>query len=334
MQAERIFIVVKRTKWERDRVRYGSARTARKIYSRQSNAQHNAYERVFQAHERQIRNLESLRNALPDARYVQREELPYLENGDYDLLISFGGDNHFVHVSHYLSSNRAILGLNSDPESSTGALLYFKPAEFFKKIPELLDSPPPTGAAQKNQQKESHKDALKNPSMQMEAWTRIGCDIETPEGQRKKLSPCVSEVTVRSTFHDYVSRYMIHKGEDAQGGQQKWEEHKNSGLLLACGAGSTGWYRNCQPLSQQAKAAFPKDANYFRTVAREVGSRARRKFEYIQTTVEENEVLSVVSEMDGEITVDADPERVFPFPPGSVAKFRLSGERLNVVRSI
>ncbi|MEQ9364133.1 MAG: hypothetical protein RIF32_07825 [Leptospirales bacterium] len=321
MQAERIFIVVKRTKWERDRVRYGSARTTKKIYSRQSNPQHNAYERVFQAHERQIRNLEALRAALPDARYLQREELPYLENGDYDLLISFGGDNHFVHVSHYLSSGRPILGLNSDPESSTGALLYFKPTDFLKKIPTLLDADPP-GSAETSE------------GLQVEAWTRIGCDIETPDGRRKKLSPCISEITVRSSFHDYVSRYLIRKGGDALRTDQKWEEHKNSGLLLACGAGSTGWYRNCQPLSQQTKATFPKDADYFRTVAREVGSRARRNFEYIQTTVEIGETLSVVSEMDGEITVDADPERVFAFPPGAIAHFRLSNERLHVVRAL
>lgn len=315
MQAERIYIVVKRTKWERDRARYGSARTAKKIYSRQSNPQHNSYDRVFKAHERQIQNLEALRKALPDARYIQREELPYLENGGYDLLISFGGDNHFVHVSHYLATGRSILGLNSDPESSTGALLYFKPTDFLKKIPALLagDAPGRTGS-----------------SIQTEEWTRIGCEIETPEGQRRKLSPCISEITVRSSFHDYVSRYMIRKGDE----NQKWEEHKNSGLLLACGAGSTGWYRNCQPLSQQAKAAFPKDASFFRTVAREVGSRARRKFEYIHTTVDAGEDLCIASEMDGEITVDADPERVFPFPPGAIAHFRMSKERLNVVRSI
>ncbi len=334
MQAERIFVVVKRTKWERDRVRYGSARTAKKIYSRQSNQQHNAYERVYQAHERQIRNLDALRAALPDARYIQREELPYLENGGYDLMISFGGDNHFVHVSHYVPAGRPILGLNSDPQSSTGALLYFSPNEFLKKIPALLESAP---LATTNANGSAKNGAAVESAIQCEDWTRIGCEIETPEGRRKKLPPCISEITVRSTFHDYVSRYMIRKTTgpaNSNGGEEKWEEHKNSGLLLSCGAGSTGWYRNCQPISQQAKAAFPKDADFFRTVAREVGSRARRSFEYIQTTVADGETLSVVSEMDGDITVDADPERVYAFPPGSVAHFRLSGERLRVVRSI
>lgn len=310
MQPERIFIVVKRTKWERDRVRYGSARTAKKIYGRQSSDEHDAFARVFAAHERQIANLEDLRAALPDARYIQREELPYLDHSGYDLLVSFGGDNHFVHVSHYLASGRAILGLNSDPETSTGALLYFNPKDFLKAIPQLSDA----------------STTLK--TLQLEEWTRIGCEIETPDGRRKKVPACISEVTVRSTFHDYVSRYMIRKNDE------RWEEHKNSGLLLACGAGSTGWYRNCQPLSHQGSAAFPKDADFFRTIAREVSSRARRKFAYINATVNADEQLSVASEMDGEITVDADPERVFSFPPGSIAHFRLSPERLRVVRGI
>lgn len=324
MQPERIFIVVKRTKWERDRVRYGSARTAKKIYNRQSNAQHAAFDRIHRSHERQIQNLEALRAALPDARYVQREELPYLERGGYDLLVSFGGDNHFVHVSHYLAPGRPILGLNSDPESSTGALLYFSPTDFLKKIPALLNAEPTT-------KKEKERDSNGAPTpFVIEEWTRIAGEIETPEGRRKKIPPCISEITVRSAFHDYVSRYLVHKDDSGA----KWEEHKNSGLLLACGAGSTGWYRNCQPLSQQAKAPFPKDANFFRTIAREVSSRARRNFEYINTTVEAGRTLSVVSEMDGEITVDADPERVFPFPPGAIAHFTLSPERLRVVRDI
>lgn len=307
MQANRILVVVKRTKWERDRVRYGSARTAKKIYARQNQA----FDRVFQSHERQIENLERLRAALPDARYVQREELPYSEGDSFDLIVSCGGDNHFVYVSHY-ARGKPILGLNSDPESSTGALLYFGPDRLIAKVDALLSQ---------------------QVQLEIEEWTRIASEIELPDGRKLRPPACISEISVRSTFHDYISRYLIGTGPTLPA-SDAWEEHKNSGLLLACGAGSTGWYRNCQPLSQQSKAAFPKDAEFFKGIAREVSARARRRYGFIHPKVHAGESMFVISEMDGEITIDAEPERVFDFPPGAMARFWLSEDRLKVVKGI
>ena len=51
-------------------------------------------------------------------------------------------------------------------------------------------------------------------------------------------------------------------------------------------------------------------------------------------TINEGEVLQIVSEMEGEISIDANPDRTFDFPPGCIASFRLHDSKLNVVRDI
>jgi len=298
---ERLLIVVKRTKWERDLVRYGSAGTAKKIYARQNHA----YDRVYASHKRQIQALEELKQALPKARFLYREELTFVSTVDYDLVVSFGGDNHFVYVSHF-AQGRPLLGLNSDPASSTGALLYFNPEDFLSKIRRA-----------------------ENPSnLELEAWSRIHCTIDYPDGRIVDAGDCTSEISVRSGFHDYISRYLITKEGD------EWEEQKSSGLLLACGSGSTGWYRNCHPAEQHDAVVFPKDADFFRGVARETSSSARKRKRYLAPTVYPGETLLVASEMEGEVTIDAEPDHTLDFSPGAIARFRLSDERLNVVSDI
>ena len=297
---KRFLVVVKRTKWERDLIRYGSAETARKVYA----LQNDAYDRVFASHDRQKANLEALQAALP-ARYINRSELPFVAHSEYDFLVSFGGDNHFVYVSHF-ADHKPLLGLNSDPATSTGALLYFAPDDFL-------------AAAQKLQQ---------GAAPRIEEWTRVEGTLDYPDGRRLRTGPCTSEITVRSQFHDYISRYLI-----VVGGQGELEEQKCSGLLIATGAGSTGWYRNCQT-RPDADYSFPKDAPFFRAIVREPGMRARTSYRYLNPEVSEKEELRVISEMDGEITVDANPDRTFDFPPGCVAAFRLTKDRLHIVHSV
>lgn len=296
---ERVLIIMKRTKWERDLVRYGSATTAKRIYDRQNFA----FERVHDSHVRQTDHLRRLREELPRTRFIYREELPFIDHERYHVLVSFGGDNHFVHVSRF-AFGRPVLGLNSDPASSTGALLYFDPPRFLETIRRMRGPD----------------------NLVIEEWTQAEGEIELPEGKSVAVGACISEISVHSKFHDYISRYNIRlAGEE-------WEEQKSSGLLLATGAGSTGWYRNCHPLNEDA--VFPKDAEFFRSIARETNWRARGRKRYLDVTVPRGDTLEIISAMDGEVTVDAEPERNFDFPPGALARFRLSAERLRVIREI
>jgi len=295
---KRLLIAVKRTKWERDLLRFGSEKDVLRLYE----IQNHAYQRVHSSHERQMKNLEALRRALPEASYAYREDLPGLNRENFDYIASFGGDNHFVYVSHF-TSGHPILGINSDPETSHGALLYFTIESLLEKL------------------------SQKNAEFVTEPWTRVDCDLEFADGRRFRTGPCTSEISLRSAFPESVSRYHIRKSG------QPWEEHKSSGLLLASGAGSTGWFRNCHPASLRRGTTFEKDAPFFRIVAREYGQGSRRLL-YRHASINAGEALEVISEMDGEINIDCHPERTYEFPPACRALFFMSPEPLRVVRDI
>ena len=98
---EDFLIAVKRTKWERDLLRYGSEAVLRKIYE----IQNQAFDRVYASHQRQKESLSKLREKLRDsgleADFVFREEIPAADFGAYRCVLSLGGDNHFVYVSWF-----------------------------------------------------------------------------------------------------------------------------------------------------------------------------------------------------------------------------------------
>lgn len=297
---ERIVVGIKRTKWERDLMRYISPEAVRELYRMQNNA----FERVYESHSRQQKSLQQVRDLLPEASFVFREDLPHLDYRRFDTIVSVGGDNHFIHLSHYADSH-LMIGVNSDPTTSSGALLYFTPDMLAEKI------------------------AGKNPKELVpvtENWTRIEGELIYPDGRKTITVPCTSEVSIRNSFPDTMSRYLIRIADE------QWEEQKSSGLLLSSGAGSTGWFKNCLPAEDRKDAVFEKTADFFKFVAREPGY--KKGYRYQLGTVRSNQHLDLISEMEGEISIDANPDRTFDFPPGCRARFYLTDNHLKVVKDL
>lgn len=293
-------VVLKKTKWERDLERYGSAEAVRELYR----IQNDAYAKVHNSHLRQTAALDRLRAALPGARFVSRQELIEIDTGPYPYVISLGGDNHFVFVSHFVQ-DCPLAGINSDPQTSIGALLYFTVDTFLEGLPRDRE-----------------------PEFDLDRWTRISCEIENPRGERTRTRPCTSEISLRNDYPEHTSRYLLRVAGGA------WEEQKSSGLLLSTGTGSTGWYRNCFPPVERSSAAFMRQAPFFRFFAREVGAPPGRGKRYLSGQVDENATLEIVSEMDGSISIDAHPESTVAFPPGWRARFSLAPDRLHVIRDL
>ncbi len=305
--SEKILVVCKRTKWQRDLLRYATEEKARAIYLQQKSS----YKRVMASHNRQINSLDQLKNSLQGAKFIFREEIASVDLSRFDLVISFGGDNHFVYVSHFVQGI-PILGMNSDPEGSTGALLYYNVADFKSQIQAHLNKP--------------YLYEIRE-FLSIEKWTKIAVELVlSADKQKIKIDPCISEISVCSTFHDYISRFLLRKDK------QEWEEIKCSGLLLASGAGSSGWYCNGHP--DGISAIFAKDAPFFRSLARETNCSQRSKLKYLNPQISHGESLQVISQMDGEITIDSNTKRVFPFPAGALAYFFLSDEKLQVISNI
>ncbi len=253
---KKLFLVsVKLSKWERDLQKYGSIKELKKIYR----LQNHIFQRVYASHVRQKKAFENLYKTLyKDAVFIHREELniPYVQQ--FPFLISFGGDNHFIYTARFAS--QPIIGINSDPITSTGSLLYFNTQDFIDLY---------------------NKEYFINNLFKTENWTLIEGTIFYPDNTQISTGKCISETIIRNEFPDSMSRYLVRIN------QNKFEEQKSSGLLLSTGAGSTGWFYNCLPHSIQLyeNPIFSKDAPYFKTIVREPGLKRLKKIQYLYCTI-------------------------------------------------
>ncbi len=302
---EKVFLVcIKRTKWERDLKEYQSIKELKSIYRQQNYI----FKKIYSSHVRQKKAFEKIYKHLQNyADFIYREDLhiPLVEK--YPFFIIFGGDNHFIYNSRF-ANNQPIIGINSDPQTSTGALLYFITDSFINAF---------------------YKHYFEKKNYKIEEWSLIEGTIYYPDGSMIQTGPCISEAIVRNEFPDAMSRYLIRINNE------KWEEQKSSGLLIATGAGSSGWFYNALPHSLQIfeNPVFPKNANYFKSIAREPGFNRIPTFRYLYNTIYEKETLEVISEMDGVLVIDSHKECVFPFPQAAKVIFRLSSKRLKVVQN-
>ncbi|WCL47717.1 NAD+ kinase [Leptospira sp. GIMC2001] len=289
----KVLVVQKKSKFELDLESYGSLDE----YKRICELQNNVFERIYDSHIRQEESRVFLRTQVfPNALYIFREELNSLRLSDFDLIVSLGGDNYFTYVAHQ-SISTPILGCNSDPDTSVGALLSFSV----------------------NQLKQAVQEDWKN--VVVEEWDLIYTTLHYPSGDVVETFPTISEISIRNNSPDLISRYIVEF-------QNYSEEQKSSGLLVYTGAGSTGWIASCFP---RKSGPFRKDSGYFQVYAREPRrkDKTREHFQLIDFRVKDQ--FEVVSEMNGGISIDSLTERNYNFPPGARAVFRLGDKKLKVV---
>ncbi|TGL58877.1 NAD+ kinase [Leptospira sarikeiensis] len=286
---ESVLVVIKRTKYELDLESYGSLDELKRIAS----IQNDSFTRVYESHQRQLQSREDLKLIFPHGRFIFREDLENIDISEYDLVIALGGDNHFTYVAHHALEN-LVLGCNSDPSTSVGALLSFHTADIKE-------------AVSKNWENTS-----------IEEWPRINVRIEYPDGQALETFQGISEISIRNNSPDLTSRFLISHGKDA-------EEQKCSGLLVYTGAGSTGWVMSCE----NKDVSFDKQEPYFKVYCRELRKKESFKYKLDHFTVRDS--FRLISEMRGGISIDSLAERIYDFPPGAKADFSVSPERLRVV---
>ncbi len=301
--SKEFLVSIKRTKWERDLQKYGNVKELKKIYR----LQNHIFQKVYSSHVRQLRALEKLQKKIYQiSDFIYREELSIPKVSKYPFLISFGGDNHFIYTARF--AQQCIIGINSDPITSKGSLLYFDTDSFL----------------------EFYEKDFERQNYTIEKWSMIEGIIDYPDQSKISTGKCISEVIIRNEFPDSMSRYLIRID------QEDWEEQKSTGLLLSTGAGSSGWFYNSLPYSIQIfeNPIFSKDANFFKSIARELGFNRVQKYKFLYCTIYETQVLQIISEMDGMIVIDSHPECQLPFTPGTKANFFLSKEKLHVIQKL
>lgn len=251
-------------------------------------------EAIIKSHEKQlaVRNLFS--SVFNHGGIVMLDEASKVAVDIYDLIIVLGGDNSFTYVSHFTHST-PILGINSDPERSSGCLTRF--------------------AVKEDQDVYDLAEALDFGSFNIESWTRLEATLDG-----EKLTPATSEYFLGERLRKDMSRHiLVYRGQEI--------EQKCSGLIVSTGSGSTGWYRSavkdnipCMWLPSTKTCAF---------VTTEPYNPDNTKTLPHSGWIEEGEEIKVYSlNDDGHISIDAWEEP--PFNRGSEARIYF-GEPLQVL---
>jgi NAD kinase len=142
------------------------------------------------------------------ANIVKANDLQQNLFQNIDLVITIGGDGTFIRAASFLKDTK-ILGINSEPSSSEGALASLKENEL-AKLKEIL---------------KGKFSIIKRKRIQVK---RNGIFLD-------KLA--LNDIFLGSKNQFHTSRYEISFHE------QK-EEHRSSGVLVASGSGSHAWYKS------------------------------------------------------------------------------------------
>ncbi len=291
MKLDRVVLVPKLTGLEYDTHRYNRTQAEMLELYRARNVDAT---RILGSHDRQKQCLDQVARAFPEAQVVQRDQLSKESLRDADLVIALGGDNHFTFVAHY--THAPILGLNSDPLTSEGALLGFSSNDL--------------GGLLK---------ALERGATEIEEWPRIRTALDG-----RVIEPAVTECFLGER-ESVVSSYNV----VTLGAQET--THRGSGTLVVNGAGSTGWYSSAARYA--GGKPFERTARRLKVLAREPSLNPKHNA-ITEATVEEGTAIRITSNNDthGVVVCDSLAEFRYDFPPGSVAEISLDPSVTKVVR--
>lgn len=149
---------------------------------------------------------------------------------DIDLVVTIGGDGTFLRTSHFLRNN-PILGINSEPKLSEGALTTLNATEL-EQLNDILNG--------------NYK-IMQRPRARIIKNNKLIGEL------------ALNEVYVGSANQFHTSRYIIKFNN-------REEEQRSSGVLVVTGSGSKAWYRSAggKPFNHNdEKLAFLVREPYF-----------------------------------------------------------------------
>ncbi|MBI4140347.1 NAD(+)/NADH kinase [Candidatus Woesearchaeota archaeon] len=198
----KILIVAKQSKYEYEKEKFSLTDAEIRAKYR---GEHANLDAILSSHEKQLETRKTAAAVFKNADLLLMCQLREEIIG-YDAVISLGGDNSFTYTSHFVGSI-PLIGMNSDPARSVGALCKWTAND--------------AGKLQEQLTKGDYK---------ITEWARLSADIDG-----KKLSLATSEYFFGEKLRRDMSRHVVvYHGKEY--------EQKSSGIVIATGAGSTGWY--------------------------------------------------------------------------------------------
>lgn len=143
------------------------------------------------------------------ARFCKRSKFDKKLEGDYDLILSVGGDGTLLRAA-YSVKDTAILGINSNAKKSEGALCFVTSGDLEKKLKRVIEG----------------NFSLKNFSRARAFFKSSGQSYDA-----------LNEIYTGAATSCITSRYILKFGRIE-------EEQKSSGVVVATGLGSTAWYKS------------------------------------------------------------------------------------------
>lgn len=218
----------------------------------------------------------------------ERHEIKSLNR--YDLILTVGGDGTFLRSAHWVK-NQLIMGINSSPSLSVGALCSITIDDFEKKLTQILAG-----------------------QFKARAVTRIQIRVNG------KILPveAINDVLFTNNSPAGTSRYYIHyKGKN--------EEHKSSGIWIASASGSTA------VISALGGVKMQPTEKRFQFVVREPYQGIYHPYHIKRGLVPQGQKLKITSKMiRSRLYVDG-PTTFFNLHYGDEVEFTLSKNYLNVV---
>ncbi|MCB9558111.1 MAG: NAD(+)/NADH kinase [Deltaproteobacteria bacterium] len=174
-------------------------------------------QRFLSSHQALEQTLAAIRNILQGfgAQVVERWRAHMRTSNDFDLVISVGGDGTLLDTSYRMSGGTPLLGINSNPQSSVGALL----CGTADRLPDLLER-------------------LLSGTSKPKLVTRL--QVRLPDGT--VIGPCLNDLLYAHASPAEMSRfqYRIVASDEAERVDLGAEpEQHNSGLWVSTAAGST-----------------------------------------------------------------------------------------------
>lgn len=245
---------------------------------------------IFDSHERQQDACRRIKSLFPKAVEISHEDLTKETLAAFSMVVALGGDNHFQKVASFLEGT-PIIGVNTDPVTSHGWLTKWK-VEELEATPNILQCP-------------------------SEDWTRLEVaingrplstlalsEIYIGEENRLLMSRC------RAKFTHTIPRSEMEIPRDVD------VTVRSSGLIVATGSGSTGWF------SSAGGSHFPQTENSYKLIAAEpFGASAKTLRFYQNTPISTASEVTSLNDNRGILAIDA--LRTYPFPEGSVATIKL-----------
>jgi NAD kinase len=269
---------------------------------------------ILASHHEQVSAIEEVnrlfeRAGIDDQRVFNFDQLSHEERREiferFPLVISLGGDDHAKAVSRYVNSEQFFCIINSDTTSSNGVLTYYDR----RSIGNLFER-------------------LSTGDFLIEEWPRLQVTINrTVDGVDEKVqcAPALSEISIADEFTLYTFRGV------AQGNFLSQPEIiKGSGLLIANGAGSTGWFSSAARYIYPEGRSFPRTSLKAEYVVREPYGDRRPEASYT-SSFESGDVLVIRTSSKHSPEVSGDSVWREPLPAGAEAIISLSEKPLKVI---